>query len=410
MQESNRLSYLFRRYFDKEYTAEEREELMQHIRVAAHDEQLQELIMKTWEKSIPSYEQDEKKADEIFNFIISQPAQQPARVVRFKTWMRVAAAAAILFLIGLPLYFIISQRAGEQTNLAGLNTAAKADISPAKERATLTLSDGRTILLDSIANGMISQQGQTAVNKNGAELSYDTKSVATDESSMQMAYNSVSTPRGGQYHIVLPDGSKVWLNAASSIRFPIAFNGDERRVEVKGEAYFEVAKNPAKPFRVMIDPQQDGAARGEVEVLGTHFNINAYNNEPMIRTTLLEGSVKVSAQKETARIAKFLKPGQQAAINPEYAEHIRIIQDADIEEAMSWRNNQFIFEKADLQTIMRQLERWYDVDVVLQGDIKNKDFSCIVSRKANISEFLKMLELTGTVHFKIEGKTIIAMP
>jgi ferric-dicitrate binding protein FerR (iron transport regulator) len=212
----------------------------------------------------------------------------------------------------------------------------------------------------------------------------------------EVLYNTVSTPRGGQYQLTLSDGSKVWLNASSSLRFPTAFPGTERRVEITGEAYFEVAGNESKPFVVDI------AGKGEVEVLGTQFNINAYEDEPAIKTTLLEGKVKVSESNGSQ--SSVLKPGQQAQL----ANGIRVMDNVDMEEIMAWKTGWFYFDRQELPAIMRQVSRWYDVDVRYEGRISKKSFSGIVGRDNDIKDVLKIMENAG-IRFRIEGSSITVL-
>jgi ferric-dicitrate binding protein FerR (iron transport regulator) len=208
-------------------------------------------------------------------------------------------------------------------------------------------------------------------------------------------YNTLGTPRGGQYRLMLPDGSKVWLNAISSIRYPAAFTGKERVVEITGEAYFEVAKDATHPFKVLV---HNGDM--EISVLGTHFNVNAYNDEPIIKTTLVEGSVKVTRDKQTA----VIKPGEQTELNSSGA--LKIIHDADIDEAVAWRNGLFEFQDADLQSILRQVMRWYDVEVDYQGNIPERFFTAIISRDKTLTGVLEILKLSD-IDYKLDGKKLV---
>jgi transmembrane sensor len=259
----------------------------------------------------------------------------------------------------------------------------KKEIKPGKDQATLTLADGSVIPLDSTTNGIISKQGNARITKlpNG-ELVYTREGSSTQE----VMYNTMSTPRGGQYKLTLPDGSKAWLNAASSITYPVAFN--ERSVTIKGEVYFEIAKNENMPFHVK-------AENIIIDVLGTHFNIMAYEDEPAIKTTLLEGAIKVNGH--------LLKPGQQSV-------NERIINDADVEEAVAWKNGLFEFNQQNIVSIMQQISRWYDVDIKYEGNIKSKSFTGQISRYANITAVLQKMELTGGIHFKVSDRTVTAMP
>jgi len=211
----------------------------------------------------------------------------------------------------------------------------------------------------------------------------------------EAVYNTIKTPRGGQYQLVLADGSQVWLNAASSIRFPVDFTEKVRKVEITGEAYFEIKKDAAKPFIVTIP------GKGQVEVLGTHFNINAYDDENTLNTTLIEGSVKFIA--DNGESVK-LKPGQQAQLSSS----VSVLNDADIDKIIAWKTGWFNFDRADITTIMRQVSRWYDVEVVYEGQVSKKTFSGIVSRSQQIAEVLKIMEKAG-VKFRIEGKKITVL-
>jgi transmembrane sensor len=273
----------------------------------------------------------------------------------------------------------------------------KNDIAPGGNKATLTLSNGTTLVLDNSKNGVLASQGKTIIKKTqDGLLTYQAARPLYSQLVTEVVYNTITTPRGGQYQVVLPDGSKVWLNAASSLKFPTSFSGKERNVELTGEAYFEVAKNKAMPFHV-------SSAGQVVEVLGTHFNINAYADETWIKTTLLEGAVKVTKGTTWA----IIKPGQQSAIV--YGQDnaaIKITDDVDTDEAVAWKNGKFYFDEADIQVVMRQVGRWYDVDVEYNGKIPSDRFSGAFSRNMNASEALRLLEFTG-VNFKIEGRKII---
>lgn len=318
---------------------------------------------------------------------------------RFR-WQRSMVAAAVLLLLSAGLYFLLPSRVQMQQPVS-FATQPVNDIAPGGNKAMLTLADGSTVVLDNASNGTISQQGNIQVEKldNGL-LAYTVNSKKVTEND-ETFYNTITTPRGGQYQITLADGTLVWLNAASSIRFPVVFTGTERKVTITGEAYFEVAKNAAMPFRVK-------AAASEIEVLGTHFNVNAYEDEASIRTTLLEGSVKVAATALSVnQLPVLLKPGQQSVISK--AGKISIQNDADIEEAIAWKNGRFQFKSADLNSILRQISRWYDVDVVYNGKV-DLHFTGQLARNENVSNVFRKLALTGEVSFKIDGKKIIVSP
>ncbi len=336
------------------------------------------------------------------------------RVHFIKTaWFRYAAAIIILFGIGAYLWITNNNT---QHPIVAQQTI---DIAPGKDGAILTLADGSQVILDSLGNGVIAtQNGSQAVIKNG-ELVYD----ITGEAGGEIVYNTMSTPKGRQFNLSLPDGTKVWLNAASSIRYPTVFTGKERKVEVNGEAYFEVARNMKMPFRVNVNN------KAEVEVLGTHFNVNGYPNESAINTTLLEGSVRVNRttikpdQQAQGRVndqppvvspdrsAVTLKPGQQAQIDNQLVgqQEIRIVSNVDIEKVMAWKNGLFNFEDLGLEQVMRQLERWYDIEVVFEKDIPNIRFWGKMTKDVSLSGLLIGLEGSG-VHFKVEGRKLIVLP
>jgi transmembrane sensor len=306
---------------------------------------------------------------------------------------RFAMAAAVLGIIVLSVFVLLNTNRSAQLAKTENNVHKfKDDADPGSNKATLTLADGSVILLDDAKNGTLTQQGSAKVIKLDGKLLYDLGS----EKAKQIVYNTISTPKGGQYQLELPDGSLVWLNASSSIYFPTSFIEKERRVEITGEAYFEVAKNADKPFIVSVN-------NSEVQVLGTHFNINAYSDEEEVRTTLLEGSVKFIDGNNTS----LLQPGQQSQLTKD--KNIKVASNVDVNEVVAWKNGLFSFENAGIETIMRQLSRWYDVEIEYKG--KTDDiFVAEMSRNIKLSDVLKALELTGRVKFEIDGKKIVVMP
>jgi ferric-dicitrate binding protein FerR (iron transport regulator) len=274
----------------------------------------------------------------------------------------------------------------------------KGDVMPGGNKAILTLANGSQIVLDSAVNGILTHQGNIKVIKlTNGQLVYENAGARADE----VLYNTMSTPRGGQYSLILPDGSRVWLNAVSSIRFPTAFLGEERTVEITGEAYFEIAKDPLRPFRVLVNSGLKDR-RLEVAVLGTHFNINAYKDEATIKTTVLEGSVKVSHGSSHTTI----EPGEQTQFDNGI---LQIVHDANVTETVAWKDGRFEFKDTDLKTIMRQLMRWYDVDVQYNGNISERYFTADISRNKSLSGVLKMLELSD-IDFKLEGNKLTVTP
>jgi ferric-dicitrate binding protein FerR (iron transport regulator) len=342
------------------------------------------------------------------------PTAQPATIVsmhkarkRMFTYTGIAAAVLIVLMAG--TYWVFLNRVSSKKEIVqkALSSDTAIAITPGSNKAILTLADGSAIMLDSAQNGALAQQGNVQVVKsNDGELKY--LSAADSRQPAAVAYNRLSTPRGGQFMLTLPDNSKVWLNAASSIKYPTVFTGNERRVEITGEAYFEIEKNPNKPFRVdILLPTGKG---GSVEVLGTHFNINAYNDESSVKTTLLEGKVKIinrtSSMPATAgnKAPVFLAPGQQAQMNNN--DEIKIVNNANIEATMAWKNGLFQFDDVTIQTVLHQVARWYDVEIVYERDVSQDHFRGKIYRNTDIAKLLNILELSGA-HFKIEGKRII---
>jgi transmembrane sensor len=302
---------------------------------------------------------------------------------------RYAVAAVLLLSFGVGAFYYNNQK-----TVAVINQVAKEkvlDIKPGLDKAILTLADGSKVILDeNTADKILEKQGLIISKTKDGQLIYTVNSV--NKNDKIIAYNTIQTGKGNQYQVRLPDGTKVWLNASSSLRYPEVFSGNQRKVELTGEGYFEVAKDKAHPFIVKtIDATSD--INQEVEVLGTHFNINSYMDEKIIKTTLLEGSINVS----NVKVAKVLKPGEQSQLN---ANHISIIN-ADTDDETAWKNGLFRFNNSSLAVILNQLERWYDVKIDY-ATVPNKRFNGIVPRNVNLSQVLKMLELTGNINFKIE--------
>jgi len=305
----------------------------------------------------------------------------------------VAAAAMLLLFISAVLLLNKNSISPAKTSL---QTATQHNqIKPGLNQATLTLADGKTIALNDVKVGAVLKHGNISIKKQKNGL-MQFALATVNPAAQAVEFNTVSTPAGGQYQVVLPDGSKVWLNSSSSLKFPTVFTGGERRVELSGEGYFEVAKNRELPFKVKFNNQ-------EVEVLGTHFNIMAYKEDEASRTTLLEGSVRISK----SGVKKILVPGDQALVTGIGSN--MDIQQVNTEAVVAWKNGMFIFNNENIKTIMTQLARWYNIDVVYQGSIKDKEYGIRMARSKSLAEILKNIELTGTIHFKTEGRRVTVM-
>jgi ferric-dicitrate binding protein FerR (iron transport regulator) len=369
------LKTLLEKHFNGTATPEEIKELQELLGKSANDADLDMSLKELWDNFIPDTSLSAKKADEIFADITGHRHR--------RVWWPAAAIITILLMAGGAK--LIFHKSAQHT----ATQAFKNDIPPGGNHAILTLADGKQISLDSAGNGALGKQGATTILKlNNGQLAYQAQGVISE----QVSYNKISTPRGGQFQIVLPDGTKVWMNAASSLRFPTVFSGNDRQVELTGEAYFEVAKDKTKPFIVSVN-------RMKVEVLGTHFNVMSYPDEKSIQTTLLEGAVNVSGNGHSQK----LQPGQQAELSTNGS--LQLVTDPDIESALAWKNGYFQFNKADLQSVMRQLERWYDIEVVYEDEVPDFMFVGQLDKSANLSVILKILE-RSQVHFSVNGRKI----
>ncbi|WEK19938.1 MAG: DUF4974 domain-containing protein [Candidatus Pedobacter colombiensis] len=361
-----------------------------------------------WQKM--NIQQKEIWLDALFtdiNNIIDTPQQQTKTLNNYRFIRRkiFTAAAAILILSTIGIYFfaIRNQQPHSKSDITYKN-----DIGPGKNQATLTLADGRKIILSDTTKGELATEAGVSITKTkDGQIVYQVNSEISDKQYTKLATktNTIATPRGGQYQINLPDGTKVWLNAASTLQYPTFFGPlKERKVILSGEAYFEVAKDKTKPFIVVT-------ARQEVEVLGTHFNVNSYEDNAIVKTTLLEGSVRISpyhlskGSKLSMLAPQILKPNEQAILTDGNLK----IQEADIKEAVAWKNGYFIFNDENLGSIMHKISRWYDVDVSFQDNTTQVSFIGVVSRAKNISSVLQLIEETGNVHFKIDGRRITVM-
>jgi len=349
-------------------------------------------LVETWfldelnkSKSFPEDLDYKKKEQEIWN-VLSHRSKKKRTL--YQLWPQIAAAVLIILFIGGAYFYVKDQ----QQNTLYVNT-----IKPGGNKATLILANGHSVVLDDAADGEIVIQPGIIIKKTvGGQLIYRTSNAVA----APLTYNTIVTPKGGQYQVILPDETKVWLNAESSLRYPTLFADDERQVELSGEAYFEVAQDKKRPFSVLGKDQI-------VEVLGTHFNINSYTDESTTTTTLLEGAVKVSLLNQSeisSDNSKLLTPGQQARLTTKGIS----INQVELDDVVAWKNGVFLFNDEPLEVIMRKIARWYDVDIVFHQDVdKSALYGGGISKYENVSKVLEKLELIGGIHFKIEERRII---
>lgn len=327
-----------------------------------------------------------------------EPASGPF-LVRWFTSYSWRAAASIILALGIGAYLWTAHKKNTEPAPTVVHVAG---IQPGKQGAILTLADGTNVVLDSLGNGVVATQNGVQVLLKDDGLAYDPAGGASRE----VMYNAVSTPKGRQFHVTLPDGTQVWLNAASSIRYPTQFSGRARRVEITGEAYFQVAKNRGMPFTANVNNKMT------VEVLGTQFNVDAYDNEETINTTLLEGSVKVLVVAASAhQTAVTLKPGQQAQVPGDQPapRGIRLVDNVDTGKVMAWKNGLFNFSGIKLEEVMRQLERWYDIEVVYENGVPDIKLMGKMTRGVTLNELLTGLRELG-LHYRLEGRKLIVLP
>lgn len=409
-----RLDYLFQKYLSNSCSREELKELLRLADRSDMEPHIRSSLRHLWNEIPADKSHTEEEWDLIYHSFMKSVDSTSAQasgesdqssyhklLTKKKTrsyYIAGAAAAAIFILVSIGTYFFYDK---SDTQFKSVQSKPVQDIGPGRNKAILTLSDGSKIILNDAKNGEVARQaGISVIKADDGQLIYTISDAGSAADNGEVGYNTIETPRGGQYQVNLPDGSRVWLNAESSLIYPTRFKGNERKVEVYGEAYFEVTSNKLMPFRVKSRNQL-------IEVLGTHFNVNAYKDEPVVRTTLIEGLVSIQSDSSTGLENKVLKPGQQSLVGKNEIK----IQEADIETVTAWKHGDFVFKEESLASIMRKVSKWYDVDVSYEKGInENLIFSGLVSRSRNISAILSNMELTGKVHFKIEGRRIIVMP
>lgn len=383
-----RLTELFARYSSGESIGPEEEEFMDLAALPEHKDLLETLIQELLER-VPGKRSMDGEAVQNTLQAIFQSRTAPVismRRKKYRPWM--AAAAVLLLVIGSALYFILGHESRQGTEMiAGIKDLP----APSVSHATIRLGNGRLIRLDSVNSGIIASQGKTTLSKaDDGSIRYNGRELPGG----QIIYNTLTNPKGSRViNLELADGSRVWLNAGSELRYFSSNNGKDRMVMLNGEAYFEVAHDQKRPFIVQKN-------NNSIRVLGTKFNVNAYDDEQDFTVTLLEGSVKLNNGVADA----VLSPGQQAKINREQA--VRIDSNAQTEEAIAWKEGWFRFNRTDVQSIMRQVSRWYDVEVSYDSDTGLRKFSGIISRQSNMSQVLNIFQGAG-IRFRMEGKQII---
>jgi ferric-dicitrate binding protein FerR (iron transport regulator) len=402
-----RIPYLLKQYVDNLITERELEELFSFLTNEGSSDEVRQAMEALVNLSSEDGTYQEAAWDHLYQQIMERSELAPEgnlsspRVIPFfKRKAFVAAAAVLVCLTGAWLLWSRHPAlSGENSRTAAVRSGLH-DAAPGGDRATLTLADGTMIHLDSAQNGVVGRQGnEQLVKSKDAQLAYRQQGDEQRAANPSIQYNLLTTPRGGQYRLVLPDGSKVWLNAATSLRYPTSFTGQERVVELRGEAYFEIAENAVMPFKVNVlrGPAPEPHPL-QITVLGTHFNVMDYEDEPTINATLLEGAIKV--QKDKSGVV--VRPGEQARLDKSGQLSVSA---ADTEEATAWKDGMFRFNGAGIEQVMRQLSRWYDVEVVYVNGIPKDRFQGEMYRNVNASKLLKVLEASG-VHFTVEGNKI----
>lgn len=397
--DTSRLSFLYYKLIDGTAGSAEKAELAQLAANPENEQALLELMSEAWD----TFDTGENILTELQSATMLRKAMgeeaiaadipDTHRIRPRRNWIRYAAAIVLLTGLGTVYYFYSNKKPAQP--VVADNHQPVTDVLPGGEKAVLTLADGTSIILDSAANGQLAQQGNVQVEKlaNG-QIRYNAAPTAGNT----VMWNTMSTPKGGQYQITLPDGTKVWLNAASSITYPASFVSKERLVKIKGEVYFDVAKNKEQPFIVEMPDQST------IEVLGTGFNVNAYSDETSFKTTLAEGSIRLIKADQSA----MLRPGQQASITPQQKDGIKVISGVDIAQTLAWKNGLFSFNDADFPSIMRQLERWYNIQVKYENAIPEITLKGKMYRNVNLSVILDYLQKMG-VKLRKEGNTIVIL-
>jgi len=383
--EEQEFQILLKQYADHRISRDGYDKMLSYVKENGV-EGFDKVMLKDWEEMEYDFPLSEFRSDGLYQKILNDPEFNRDRLNKESIvifyWKKIAVAAAVLFILGAGVFFFRQSIFSNQTEFVN-------DIAPGGNNAKLILANGKTIDLKRAAQGVLVNQNGFQIKKtDNGQIIYENGNL--DQHDIDTGFNSIETPRGGQYKVILPDGSKVWLNAMSRLEYPVSFSGkQERRVQLIGEAYFEISKDKKHPFKVKTLNQQ-------VEVLGTHFNMSSYAEDQEDKTTLLEGSVKINN-------SLLLEPGQQAIRRQ--SGHWQV-QETNSQDAIAWKDGLFVFEDEKLESIMHKIARWYNVTVVFEGVTSKEGFSGSISRYEQVSKVLRMLELTELVHFKIQGRTI----
>ncbi|HAF35996.1 MULTISPECIES: FecR family protein [Sphingobacterium] len=377
MKDSKHIKLLFERYLNNHASREETAELFQYFQDTNNKEALEQMIENQLESRDKEELIDKMILDRVFGKIDLDTEPQ-----NFKspTWYKTTGvAAAIILIISISYLFL---------NRSTYNDHTATIIEPGRDKATLVLSSGKTIVLEDVANGKLTEELGTTIEKTEkGGINYKIEG----NTDVRIAMNLLNVPKGGQFQITLSDGTKVWLNSNSSLKYPSAFSTSERRVELTGEAYFEVSKNKQKPFIVETSLQK-------VEVLGTKFNINAYDDESSTQTSLAEGSVRVSCKNNTT----LLKPGQQSTLTDQNI----AVRSINLDQVLDWKNGDFNFSNNNLKEIMRKISRWYNIEVIFEGPISQETYVAQISRKKRLNDVLRALQLSGSIKYNIRNNKL----
>jgi ferric-dicitrate binding protein FerR (iron transport regulator) len=385
--DKNAFKALYQRYLEDDLTPDELQQWRQAAADPAMAEQVAALLGDTISEELPYAEPEPVNLEHIRHYlmtsVVGQPAATRSRVLQLRRWI---AVAAVLLIVAATAWLLVSRKSATRQQVSIVK-----DIGPGHAGAVLTLSDGRKMVLDSLSDGQIANENGSTLVLHNNQLQYNATAAGQG-----IAMNTLTTPPGRQFQLSLSDGSRVWLNAASSIQFPAQFNEKERRVAVTGEVYIEVAQNKNQPFYV-------SSGQSEIQVLGTAFNLNAYNNEPAEKTTLISGKIAVKNLTAPGSGLTFLLPGQQAiaARNRPLTLHTSV----DLGYVLAWKNGIFNFEGADIQTIMREVARWYNVTVVFEGPVSKEEFGGAMDRNITLQQLLKALS-DWHIEYRLEGSTL----